>query len=258
MMYNIINKLITIGKNNKGKINKMNKIVVALMCVIGSMAVMAGDESVVTNVYDFAMNLRVPYLDNGTRVYKPQKIIGYMYTEYSSNELVNVWVEAQNRKTKVLHLTSFGDDSFYNLMGKTDKTSLRTVPTVFFEGADEETMIPCECEIPGEGHEFIKKIQLAGTGKLRPVKTVVIGCSACGETQKTTAYCNVLISMNGSVTGYMDCLCPEDEDWWHTVKTCICGVFLDDAGQYERRHEAAFWGTWKAKFNRKLSGTKIK
>lgn len=232
-------------------------MIFALICAFSCIVASANDAAV-TNVYDFSMSLKVPYLDNGTRTYKNQKIVGYMYAEYSSNELVNVWVEAQNRKTKVLHLMSFSGDSFYNLMGKTDKKSLRTVPTIYFEGADEETVLESCCAAPEEGHEFIKKIQLAGTGKLRQVKTVVIGCDQCGGSSVTTAYCNILVNMNGYATGYMDCLCPDDEDWWHTVKTCLCGVFLDDVGNVEPSHDAAFWGTWKAKFNQKLSGTKLK
>lgn len=226
----------------------------ALVCMFGCLAGFA-DTSVITNVYDMSMSLKTPVLYNGVRSYKSQSYKGYLYAEYTDSELTALTALVKSSGTKVIHQIEFSGDSFYHLMGKTTKTSDRSEPTIYLEGAD----------VANEGtsskfgnHETIKKIQLAGGGSLKAVKSVTVGCSACGEAVKTTAYCNILVKASGYVTGIMDCECPEDEDWWHTVKTALCGVFYDANNDVERDHDAAFVGSWKLSFNKKLSDTKIK
>ena len=60
--------------------------------------------------------------------------------------------------------------------------------------------------------------------------------------------------MTGNVNGYMDCECPEDENWNHTAETTICGVKLDADGNIVRSHNAAFWGSWSATYVKTVAG----
>lgn len=230
----------------------MKKLIIAM--VVGAMAFMSfADTEVVTNVYDLSMSLKVPYLKNGVRNYAGQKLKGEMYVVYEEDEIVNAFAEVTNTSTKVAHsldLTS----GFYYLMGKESKKSARTVPTVFFQGQDYEVLATMY-----EAHEKISYIALAGTGKLNSIKSVTTGCGVCGEPVSLTQYCNLLWSMSGNVVGVMDCECPDEEDGWsHTLKTVLCGVYYDEDDQVERSHDASFYGTWSAKFNKKLSDTKVK
>lgn len=225
----------------------MKKIIaMCAACVIGAAAM----SEEITNVYDLKVSIKAPTLKNGIREYRNQTIEGQMFIRYNDGEMVEVWAETKNRSTKIFHETVFDGEGFYHLMGKANKYSDRTVPTVYLSGADICT---------DDGHEFIKSICLAGNGVLKTVKTVATGCSFCGEPTKTTTYCNILYSASGNVTGIMDCQCPDDEDdWWHTVKTTLCGVWYGEDVSVERTHDASFWGTWSAKFNSKLSDTQIK
>ena len=130
---------------------------------------------------------------------------------------------------------------------------------MFFNGGDSETIA-----LRDEAHEEIIAVALAGTGSIKSLKNVTSGCGYCGEDLSVTEYCNILWAMNGSVTGVMDCQCPDDEDWWHTVETVRCGVYYADIDATKMSevtspsHYASFYGTWTAKFNKKLSDTKVK
>lgn len=207
------------------------------LIMVAALAV-AGFAMASTEVYDFKMTLNVPYLDSGVRQYKSCAYTGYMYMEYTNdNESVSkVWVMCKNKKTKVDHVIDF-TDGFYALMGKSNKNILRTVPTVYFEGED----------IDNESHEEIEKITLSGNGTIKIFKGK--GCGYCGD---STADCARLQSMKGSVTGTMLCNCPDDLDWTHTILAGICGL-LWDGEELDRTERAAFWGTWSAKRNAKLS-----
>lgn len=219
-------------------------------------------EDTTTNVYDFAMSVKVPYLKTGVRSYSSQKLKGLMYLVYDeSAALADVYAVVTNSKTKVVHELDLTDSSFYHLMGKQTKKADRSTPTLWLAGADDEDPVV----LKDESHEKILAIMLAGTGTLKNMKTVTTGCAYCGGVTTTTEYCNLLWSMSGNVVGVMDCQCPDEEDWWHTVQTVLCGVYYvaDPASaamsdKVERKHEASFYGTWSAKFNKKLSDTQVK
>lgn len=152
-------------------------------------------------------------------------------------------------KTKVAHSINF-TEGFYNLMGKSTSKIERSVPTVYLTGADDEAI--AEPSSKYGSHETFKVINLAGFGSLESTKTVTIGCGACGEPTKMVEYCNILKKANGYVNGVMDCECPDDEDWWHTLKAGYCGI-LYDGEDFFPQHEASFYGSWKISFNKKLS-----
>ena len=238
----------------------MKKIIAAAAICAASFGLF-GDT--VTNVYNLAMSLKTPTLYAGVRTPTSQTYKGYLYAEYTDNELTALTAYVKSSKTKVEHYIEFPvaaddadlDGSFYNLMGKTTKQSARTVPTLFLTGADTEAI---GTSAKYEQHETIKKITLSGFGKLKTAKTAAVGCGACGFGGTAASYCSILWSADGTVTGVMDCECPDEEDWWHTVKTALCGVWYSDADEVERRHNAAFRGTWKITFNKKLSDTKVK
>lgn len=246
----------------------MKKLIVAAAALFAANAYCDGDrvpvepEELTTNVYDFAMSVKVPYLKSGVRSYSSQKLKGNMYLVYSEDDtLADVYAVVTNSKTKVVHTLDLADSSFYHLMGKQTKKADRSTPTLWIAGADAED----PAVLKDESHEKILAVMLAGTGTLKNMKTVTVGCSYCGDKTSTTEYCNILWSMSGNVVGVMDCECPEEEGWWHTVQTALCGVlYVEDAAssemadKVERKHEASFYGTWSAKFNKKLSDTKIK
>ena len=236
----------------------MKKIIaVVAICAVSSLF---GDT--ITNVYDFSMSLKTPTLYAGVRTPVIQTYKGYLYAEYTDNELTALFADVKSNKTKVEHLIEFPiaaddadiDGSFYNLMGPTTKKSDRSIPTLFLTGKDTDAV---GFSTKYEQHETIKKITLAGFGMLKTLKTAAIGCGACGFGGSAASYCNLLWTADGAVTGIMDCECPDDEDWWHTVKTILCGVWYDDTTkEVERRHNAAFKGNWKIKYNKKLSDVK--
>lgn len=225
----------------------MKKVMIALMCVMCGVAAMA---DTATNVYNFSMSLYTPTLLNGVRSKTAQKYTGYMYMEYVDSELAGVWAEVVSSKTKVYHSIAF-NDGFYNLLGKQTKTIDRSVPTLYFTGADTEASGGI---VKYGEHELITVINFAGFGTLKAYKNVTTGCSACGLPQTHTEYCHILNTASGSVNGVMDCECPDTEpDWWHTLKAAFCGVWYDASDNWERSHKAAFTGTWKISYNKKLS-----
>lgn len=108
-----------------------------------------------------------------------------------------------------------------------------------------------------EPHEKIVSLGLAGTGVLKYTKTVIKGCGACGVPTTMTEYCSILNSMSGNLVGVMDCECPDEEGWDHTVIAGACGprapASIDDDGDITvleevRTHYASIWGTWKATY----------
>ena len=229
----------------------MKKLITALfMCGIAAMSFAAEE---LTNVYDLSIKAKVPYLYNGVRSYSSQTLKGLMYATYIDDELTEVHAVVTNTKTKVVHTITF-DDGFYYLMGKETKRIERSTPTVYFGGKDTEILA-----LRSDAHETIKSIALAGSGSLKSIKSVIVGCGACGTPTKTTEYCNILWSMSGNVVGVMDCACPDDEyGWSHTLKTVLCGIYYNGDDEAERVHDASFYGTWSAKFNKKLSDTEVK
>ena len=230
----------------------MKKIIAAVAVCAASFGLF-GDT--ITNVYDLSMSLTTPTLDAGVRAPLSQKYTGHMYLEYDDSELISVTAVVKSNKTKVEHFIEFDlGESFYHLMGKTTKKADRSVPSLFLTGADTDAV---GYSVKYEQHETIKKITLSGFGALKTYKTAATGCGACGFGGIAAKYCNLLWEAGGSVTGWMDCECPDTEPWWHTVRTALCGVWYDDVTQeVERKHEGAFKGTWKIKYNKKLSDVK--
>ena len=224
----------------------MNKLITSVICAATIAFGAFADTNDVTNavasvkdVYTFEAKLNIPYLMNGVRNYSKQTLKGDMYVEYatSTSGITKCYVVAQNKKTGVTHEIDFSE-GFYNLLGKQTKTAVKSVPTVYFAGTN--------CVVKGENaHEKIVAIQLAGTGKLAKSKTTTVECGVCSADRVSTEYCNVLKSMNGSVTGVMDCECPEGDPWDHTLEAGPCGPLTID-GAYVRTHFASFWGTFKA------------
>jgi hypothetical protein len=210
------------------------------------------DTTTYRDVYTVKATLKVPYLKSGVRSYSSQTLQGYLYVEYVgvNSEFDSAYMLLTNKKTKVVHKIDV-TEGFLNMIGKAsgknEKYAPRSTPSIYFEGVD--------AEVNGDdAHELIKAVCFAGTGSLKDYKTTTTGCSMCGETTKTTAYCKKLYKMSGNVTGYMDCECPDDEDGWnHTMVKTLCGFEEDDDG-YVRSHNASFWGTWSAVYNQKMSG----
>ncbi len=233
----------------------MKKLIMSAVCAMLAMASFCDTNSVeAVDVYSFKASIKQPLLKSGVRTYTAVTLKGNLYVEYATTDdsMSAAYAIVQNSKTKAIHRIDF-TDGFYNLMGKSNKESLRTVPTVFLTGADSEVTAGTG-KGAQEPHEKILAVTFAGTGKLKKLKTTTITCGMCGIGGKTTTYCNKLQSMSGNVTGYMDCECPEDENWNHTAETIFCGVKLDDDGNIVRSHDAAFWGSWSAKFVKTVAG----
>lgn len=217
----------------------MKKIVFAAIMAVGSLMGATNDVAV-TDVYDFKAAIKVPYLSAGIRLYKNITFKGYLSVGYDEDGVAqSVTLEMKNKKTGVSHNIEM-NTFMYNLMGKSNKTINRSTPTIYMLEEDDE--IYC-CSA---AHELIKNLALAGTGSLKYYKGYTTGCGPCGD-QVTVAGCNKLYKMNGYLTGIMDCECPEDEDWTHTLEAGYCGIVG------ERSHDAAIWGTWSATYNAKLS-----
>lgn len=215
----------------------MKKLLAMALCVITGV-VMAS-----TDVYDFKLAGKVPYLSKGIRTYKTQTMTGKLYLTWGDDGLLTeAYAEVQNKSTKVKHTIDF-TKSMYNLMGKASKKISKTVPTFILE-SDSDTI---ECTV-SEAHETIKYIMLAGTGSLTFVKGS--GCGYCGD---ATNDCNKIGKLSGNFTGIMDCECPEESDWNHTLQAQQCGIYVDEDGNTVRSHDAAYWGSWTATYNKKAT-----
>ena len=235
----------------------MKKLIVKIACALFATTAFCDTNNVpaeAVDVYSFKASIKQPLLKNGIRQYIGVILKGNLYLEYATTDdsVTAAYAIVQNSKTKVQHRIEF-DTGFYNLMGKSSKTSLRSVPTILFTGADAECVAGTG-KGATEPHETIKNIQIAGTGTLKKTKSTIVACGTCGVGVSTTTYCNKLAKMTGNVNGYMDCECPEDEDWNHTAETTICGVKLDTDGNIVRSHNAAFWGNWTATYVKTVAG----
>ena len=233
----------TNGKNYMKKI-----MIIALCAVMGVCSVFA---QTAIDVYDFKASVKVPVLNGGTRTYASRTFKGYMYFEYDSatNPVSSCYIVAQNTKSKVTHTIDL-TDGFYSLMGKSTKKVARPTPTVWFVGEDDAAEYDTNTV---ETHEFIKFISLAATGSTKTTKTKTTSCTMCGDAVTMTEYCNKLTSLSGNLNGVMLCECPPEEPgWWHTVIAWFCGQ-AEGTNEEIRVSEAAFYGTWTAKYNSKLS-----
>lgn len=173
-----------------------------------------------------------------------------------------------NKKTKVVHTIDF-TDGFINMMGKSSgkigsaKYAPRSTPTIYFTGADSDVTGP-------ESHETIDTVSFAGSATTKDYKSTTVTCGYCSTSASSTAYCKKPYKMSGSVVGVMDCECPDEENWSHTLVKTLCGFLMagEDEGEDEndertedvtadglvRSHYASFWGTWTAVYNQKASG----
>lgn len=228
----------------------MKKLIASIAIAVSAFALFGEGYQ---EVYDTKASIKVPYLSNGVRNYSTQTLQGKLYVVFASenSEFESAQMVLTNKKTKAVHTIDF-TDGFLNMMGKSsgkgDKYIPRTTATVYLEGADTE------CE-GNETHELIKSVCFAGNGSLKNIKSTTVGCGVCGESTKVTTYCQKLNKISGSVVGYMDCECPDDEDgWWHTLVKTVCGFLEDEDDNYVRSHNAAFWGSWSATYNTKQSG----
>lgn len=227
----------------------MKKIMIIALCAV--MGISSAFAWSAVDVYDFKASVKVPVLSGGTRTYAARTFKGQMYFEYDSvtNPVSACYIVVQNTKSKVVHTIEM-TNGFYNLMGKTTKKSTRPTPTVWFMGQDD--IIEYDKNTV-ESHEFIEFISLAATGSTKPTKTTTVSCAMCGDAVTTTTYCNKLVSLSGNLNGVMICECPpEEKGWWHTVFAWFCGP-AEGTTEEIRTSEAAFYGTWAAKYNSKLS-----
>lgn len=216
----------------------MKKLIVMALCAVSCAAAIAS-----TDVYNLKLSGKVPYVSNGIRNYKTQTMTGKLFLTWSDDgALEEARAELQNKTTKVIHYLDF-TDSLYNLMGKTTKKIYKSVPTFVLVGADSEV----ECT-KNEAHELIKNVALAGTGSLTYIKGT--GCGYCGD---ATADCNKLNKVSGNFVGVLDCECPEDSSWDHTLEATQCGLVTDEDGKYVRSHYAAWWGSWTATYDKKAT-----
>ena len=242
------------ARSKQGKQNTMKKSIICAISALCVFMVFADTGSAYRDVYTMKVALKVPYLKNGVRTYSSQTLQGCLYVEFDDpeSEFSDSYAVLTNKKTKVVHTIDFGGARFINMIGKSqgknDKYVPRTIPTVLLEGYDYE--------IEGnDPHELIQMIVFAGSGSVKETKTKTTGCVYCGEPSTTTTYCRHITKMSGSVVGYMDCECPDEEDGWtHTLIKTLCGFLKDEDGDCVRSHNASFWGTWSAEHNKKLSG----
>lgn len=190
------------------------------------------------DVYKFKASLKVPYLDKGVRAYKSQTFTGTMvayWTDYES-PVENVTIVMTNKKTKVEHVINV-TDGFINILGKKmDKPSVACMSDTVVSTATGTR----------ENHETIKFITFAGTGSTKKMKIAdAVGCDSCGVGGSAAEYCYKITKLSGSVTGYMNCECPDGFD--HTMSSTACGQGI------EPMHEGAFWGSWSVSRNSKKS-----
>ena len=184
-------------------------------------------------------------LKSGVRTYQSATLKGTLYIEYASptSMISRGYVVAKNSKTGVEHNIDL-TDCLYNMLGKKTKQIYRSVPAVYFIGTNDV--------VYGQNaHETITFITMAGNGKLVNNKTKTTTCNVCSINSTTTANCSKIKQLSGNLNGIMDCICPEDEAWDHTLFASACGLFIDENGEYVRSHEAPFWGSWSAKQKKK-------
>lgn len=219
----------------------MKKLIMSAICAMLAAASFGDTNGAeVVDVYSFKATIKQPMLKNGVRTYSSATLKGDLYIEYATptSAISRSYIVAKNSKTGVEHNIEF-TDCLYNMLGKSSKQINRTVPAVYFVGTNDVVV--------GENaHETIRFMTVAGSGKLVKSKTKTTTCNVCAPDAVTTETCSKIKSLSGNLNGIMDCVCPEDETWDHTLIACACGLYVDING-YVRSHEAPFWGSWTAK-----------
>ena len=213
-------------------------IVTACFAVVGYCNTNTTNSAGIYDVFNFKATVKVPYLMSGVRTYKTQSFVGIMtmyYTDYNT-PVDTVKIVMTNKKTKVEHVINV-TDGFLNMLGKK-----MTTPTV---ACISDSIISTAIGAH-ENHESIKMITFAGTGSTKKMKIAdATGCDSCGAGGSDAEYCYKVSKINGYTTGYMNCECPDG--FTHTMQAAACGNGI------EPMHEAAFWGSWTASRNAKLS-----
>ena len=119
----------------------MKKLIMSTVCAMISMMSFADTNNVAeaVDVYEFKASIKQPILKSGVRTYTTVSLKGDLYLEYESVDegISAAYAIVQNSKTKVMHRIDF-TDGFYHLMGKSTKTTVRSLPTVILSGSDSE------------------------------------------------------------------------------------------------------------------------
>lgn len=237
---------------------KMNTAIKTALCAITSVALTAfsepaapgGDQTTdpsetvevaVRDTYRMTMTARMPALRSGVRTFRNQSLRGDLVVEWGvDGNVVSATATLVNKSTKAVHNVEF-DVGFINAMGRKTSRIARGTPVFYAEAHDADVEA---CESAQDPHEKFAKLSFAGNGAFRHVRTA--GCTECG-----TGYaepCSRIHRMSGRFTGYVDCECPDDVAWDHTLKVSECGISSDVYGSAVRSHFAPTSGKWSAVF----------
>lgn len=213
-------------------------LMAALLCAASIMAYGYQPEPEVVDTYSFTMSAKMPFVSKGVRTYASQSLKGTMVVEYADAEVgpSKVYIDVKNSKTKVEHRIWI-DEGILNMMGKTTSKAYRSVPTVCWTGFDTNIVGTTQ-----SAHEKFISLMFAGNGALKYIKGT--GCDFCGDGVPS---CNKVKSLSGYFTGIVDCQCPDNESWDHTIEANACGIQTYQTGEAVRTHDAAVWGSWSAK-----------
>lgn len=238
---------------------KMNTAIKTALCAISSVVLTAFSEPVgrdggeqgpdtsetvevsVRDTYRMTMTARMPALRSGVRTFRNQSLRGDLVVEWGVNgNVVSATATLVNKSTKAVHNVEF-DVGFINAMGRKTSRIARGTPVFYAEAHDADVEA---CESAQDPHEKFAKLSFAGNGAFRHVRTA--RCTECG-----TGYaepCSRIHRMSGRFTGYVDCECPDDVAWDHTLKVSECGISSDAYGSAVRSHFAPTSGKWSAAF----------
>ena len=240
----------------------MKKLIKTALCAISAVAMTAFSEPAtptddgtqdadstetaevaIRDTYSMTLKAKMPTLRSGVRTLKTQTLRGDLVVEWDvDGNAVSATATLVNKSTKAVHNVEF-DTGFINAIGKKNSRISHNTP-VFYAEAHDESVEEGDSASASEPHEKFVKLSFAGNGAFRHVRG--IGCTECGPGY--VEKCSRVHRMFGQFTGYVDCECPDDEAWNHTVKVGDCGILSDDAGSEIRSHFAPTFGKWTAVF----------
>lgn len=224
----------------------MKKLI--MFAAVAAMCIAANAVTVVTNavdVYNVKMSLKVPTVKYDKKVgvfksYEARKLTGDLVYYWISeddgtniNQYVDVSFAAADSKNKgqTLKFSVVGDRSDFSLMGK--KLS---------EGTMTLNMIGEGVSVTNSGY---MSMACVGKGSTKDYKTAVEICGACGITSTTAGKCRKVTSVSGNVVGAYSCGCGDESPAFAKTE---CGYAEDLPTAVN-----GFYGTWTAKYNKKLS-----
>lgn len=237
---------------------KMNTAIKTALCAITSVALTAfsepaatgGDQTTdpsetvkvaVRDTYRMTLNAKMPALRSGVRMFRSQTLRGDLVVEWGvDGNAVSATAALVNKSTKAVHNVEF-DVGFINAMGRKTSRIARGTPVFYAEAHDADVEA---CESAADPHEKFAKLSFAGNGAFRHLRTA--GCTECGTGYTET--CSRIHRMSGQFTGYVDCECPDDVAWDHTLKVSECGISDGADGSAVRSHFAPAYGKWSAVF----------